>query len=78
VIVHGPSCGYIRGLFDLYLVRQSHFCLLIKSTCMEQGTNAFGYGAVSTLGDTSFLVGVMDTEFVGGPFRFAVHNKLIR
>ncbi len=45
---------------------------------MEQGTNAFGYGAISTLGDTSFRVGVVDTEFLGGSFRFAVRDKLVR
>jgi len=40
--------------------------------------NAFGYGAVSMLGDTGLLVGVMDTEFVSGSFCFAVRNKLVR
>ena len=42
----------------------------------EQGTNAFGNGAVSAFGDASLLVGVMDTELVLSSFRFAMRNKI--
>src|SRR6266508_137433 len=46
-----------------------------KSTGMEQCTNVLGNHMVLAFGDTSLLVGVMDTEFLHGALGLAMGDK---